>query len=438
MGARETWDLLASGYNEGPDRPGIHAFAVSADGKNIEALSESNGIASPSYCAIHEELLFAASETPDQGGLASCTIDDAGVVKVNEQLRFNNAAGTCFVLRHPEGKSLYGADYDSGSICQCALNRSEELDYSTALVQHQGYGAPRNESDPNFDRQTGPHVHTLSFIPHTTLVAAVDLGLDLIAIYQTNKKGRIVDAEGSPTINVWPGHLAPEPPLPHTEEICVRPQPRSVETAYYETPGSSRPVHESFCVERSCANIEGNALAQLPLRPAAIVEAPLYAGPRIIAYHPNGGFAALICELSCELIIFRIDDEGRVWNAIRRWDLLQWAKGPVEGDRPPLAAHCEFSADGRFLYASVRGTDQLIVFTLDDRCDRTDVFTCSSEGGTPRHFALSPDQTQLAVANQTGNNIALFQRDTSTGALEFTASVPCSTPSCIIWKSPKA
>lgn len=383
--------LLVSGYNSGPQDPGVSRFSVSADEVHATLLDQMRGIESPSYCIRCGSQLFFASETSTRGGLASGMLDDAGNPSLISTLAFKDAAGTCFVLKHPQKDRLYGADYNSGSVCSCTVSAEGKLEPPVTLVQHEGHGLPRPNEDPNAGRQSSPHVHTLSFIPNTTLIAAVDLGLDLIVVYKTNAEGQIIDAPDEPVMNLWPDQLA-------------------------STSEEKRPFY------------------RLPIRPAALIEAPPLSGPRIIAYHPNKRFAALICELSCELIIFELEAGGLIWRPQQRIDLLQWAKKAPANGAPPLAAHVEFSADGRFLYASVRGADQLIMFELEGTCAQKKVSVYSSQGGTPRHFALSPSQTLLAVANQTGNNVALFNRDPRTGALEATTSIPYPTPSCIVWE----
>lgn len=449
--ANASTPLLVSGYNENSQDPGVSHFTVSADGKQVELLDQLTGIESPSFCTRAGSQLFLASETNDRGGLASGTIDSSGAPSLASTFTFENAAGTCFVLKHPQENRLYGADYNSGSICSCTFSENGMLLPPATLIQHEGRGLPRSNEDPNADRQSMPHVHTLSFIPQTTLIAAVDLGLDLIAIYETDGTGRIINATDGPTLNLWPDQLSLTPSA-EEEHLFYRPPTPEVETLYYESPDTRRKENSFFCLERSivddptnnpektshaqneAGDESANAIARLPIRPAAIVEAPPLSGPRIIAYHPSGRFAALICELGCELIIFELEAGGLIWNPLQRIDLLQWAYQAPANGAPPLAAHVEFSADGRFLYTSVRGTDQLIAFEVDNNCTPKVISVCSSEGGTPRHFALDPSQTLLAVANQTGNNVALFERDPQTGTLEATTAIPYPTPSCIVWE----
>ena len=423
--------FIVSGYTEHEDQPGIYLFEASSDGNTLIQKSALSGIASPSFCMLDGNQLYAASETKMRGGLIHGTMDGK-IPALADRIEFEPAAGTCFVLKHPSAQRLYGANYDSGSIASCALSNKGALKNPIAIIQHLGQGAPREEKDPNFDRQTAPHVHTLSFVPATTLLAAVDLGLDLIAIYKTDTTGNIIDADEDPTLNIWPRHLGFHESK--NDSPFYRAHAASVETIYFESPDAENSEHHLYCLERSIPGEATRAIAKLPIRPAAIIETPLFAGPRIVAYHPSGEYAALVCELACELVVFHLKAGGLIWDPIHCWDLLQEAHAPIKGSTPPLAAHCEFSDDGRFLYASVRGSDQIIAFELGQNCELKAMRAYSSNGKMPRHFAMSPDQKLMAVANQAENNVALFQRNTSTGALKATTTAPCPVPSCIIWK----
>lgn len=378
--------------------PGIRLFGFDSGTSKIRLVGESAGVLNPSFCALAGDRLYAASEAAQRGGLAVYDLDENGVPAIMGEALFPDAAGTCFVLAHPTGACVYGADYDSGSVCVCLLDEQGQLTGPKTLVQHEGHGAQRAQDDPNRDRQRAPHVHTLSFVPGTAMVAAVDLGLDLIVLYQTDGAGRIVDAVGPTVVSCWP---------------------------------------DALMSQAASSEVQAASEARFSVRPAALVEAPLYSGPRIIAYHPRAPVAALVCELGCEVVLFRIDRDGSRWRPFVRLDLLNGAPAvadPADSGRPPLAAHCAFSPDGRFLYASTRETNMLSGFELDD--DRTPHarFSCPCGGRTPRHFALSPDGAFLAVANQTSDEVAMFRRDASTGKLDQVACVSCAAPSCIVWE----
>ena len=81
-------------------------------------------------------------------------------------------------------------------------------------------------------------MHSLSFVPGTRLLVAVDLGLDALVIYQVDACGMLA--------------------------------PTAAET----------------------------------------VRVPAGSGPRMVAYHPRLPMAALVNELACDVLVFRIDEGG--------------------------------------------------------------------------------------------------------------------------------
>ena len=67
-------------------------------------------------------------------------------------------------------------------------------------------------------------------------------------------------------------------------------------------------------------------------------------------------------------------------------------------------------AKGRFLYASNRGDDSIVVFGIDaGNGTLTPVERVPSGGRTPRHFVIDPTGAWLFAANQGSNNITAFQ-----------------------------
>lgn len=401
----QTYRMIVSGYtgaaNKVPESDslpeGICVFDIDPSAKTAELIANNREVESPSFCELDEGRLYAASEMPTSGALASFDNENEDAPRLISDVSFPNAAGTCYVLKHPTESRIYGADYNSGSVSTCKLGPNGELVGNVELIQHKGHSAPREKADPNYDRQLSPHVHTLSIVPGTDLLAAVDLGLDLIVLYQLDERGNIV-----------PGKTRK---------------------------GDERAEDRSWKLVRHLDGPDGGeAVAELPIVPAGVVEVPLHLGPRIVANHPTLPIVALICELGCKLLLYKIEPGGLEWKHLSTWDLLEGASPEALARETPLSAHCEFSNDGRFLYTSTRGTDVLAVFSIDGNGNASKVFSCSSNGDTPRHFALSPDNRFLAVANQNGKDVSVFERDATTGKLEALMSLQVATPSCIVWE----
>ena len=281
---RLPFSYTACRMTQDADRGGIRTIAFGEGGGEAHVVRADGCGANPTYLAQRGSLLFAAHELDSCGRMAAYAIEPDGSLTCRGACTAPYDAGTCFVLPDPNGRNLFGANYLSGSVACCALLDDGRLAAGVPSRRHEGRGL-------RDDRQEGPHVHSLSFVPGTRLLVAVDLGLDALVIYQ--------------------------------------------------------------------------------------VDAP-------------------------------------------------------SGDA--LAAHIAFSPDGRQLYASVRGSDQLVVFPVDGQgrvAGRCDV---ASGGKGPRHFSPSPDGRFLAVANLASDDVRLFERDAD-GMLRAVACVDVPQPACVIWNA---
>lgn len=152
------------------------------------------------------------------------------------------------------------------------------------------------------------------------------------------------------------------------------------------------------------------------------------AGPRHMAFHPNGRYAYVINEVDSTITAFRYEAEA---GELREIATVSTVPGEFSGEN--TCAEIITSKDGRFLYGSNRGHDSIVVYAIDEQTGAlTLVEHVSTEGEHPRHFALIPDGTHMIVANRDTNNIVIFSVDQETGKLGSTGvSVSTSKPVCI-------
>ena len=87
--------------------------------------------------------------------------------------------GPCHLCLSPDERFLYAANYHSGTISVFALDERGIIEMLVDHVVHEGHSI-------NPQRQAGPHVHQVSFLPGTNLLCAVDLGLDQVILYEQN------------------------------------------------------------------------------------------------------------------------------------------------------------------------------------------------------------------------------------------------------------
>jgi 6-phosphogluconolactonase len=143
------------------------------------------------------------------------------------------------------------------------------------------------------------------------------------------------------------------------------------------------------------------------------------AGPRHFALHPSGKFAYVVSEMASTVTAFSIDLKAGVLHRSQSISTLpDDFKG--ENDDAEIVVH----PSGKFLYASNRGHDSITVFAIDAaKGTLTVVEHASTQGKTPRNFAIDPTGTLLFAENQQSNKIVIFHIDEKTGKLTPTGKV---------------
>lgn len=151
-----------------------------------------------------------------------------------------------------------------------------------------------------------------------------------------------------------------------------------------------------------------------PLIPAnpSFVQLPPGSGPRHLLFSADGRHAWLTLEMSAQIVLFDYRD-----GQLTARQPVDMAAGRPLADKAAAALHA--SADGRFLYASNRGTaNELLVYAIDPATGQlTNLQQRAVEGDHPREFALDPSGKFLLIANQNSNQIVVLERDADTGLL---------------------
>ena len=165
-----------------------------------------------------------------------------------------------------------------------------------------------------------------------------------------------------------------------------------------------------FTVNPASAHLGQPAL--FPTRPGS--------GPRHIAFHPNGRWIYSINEIDSTIDFFlwtttssRTEPQGLLVNTGHH--VATTAPGFPTAKN--TAAEVEVSPDGNFLYASNRGEDTLVVFSIAQDGQLSLVQRIPSGGKTPRHFTLDPTHRWLLCGNQDSASITVFRRDGGTGRI---------------------
>jgi 6-phosphogluconolactonase len=177
-------------------------------------------------------------------------------------------------------------------------------------------------------------------------------------------------------------------------------------------------------------DLGSDTITVFPIEPGAKLGTPaLYqndragCGPRHIAFHPNGRWVYSINEIDSTIDLFhwsstssRTEPQGLLINS------GHFVKTIADGfpAAKNTAAEVAVSPDGQFLYASNRGEDTLVVFSIAPEDGKLTLLQRIGCGGkTPRHFTLSSDSNGkwILCGNQDSATVTVFRRDGGTGKL---------------------
>jgi len=152
------------------------------------------------------------------------------------------------------------------------------------------------------------------------------------------------------------------------------------------------------------------------------------AGPRHLAFHPNGRYIFVLNEMNSTITVFGRDPQKGSLKELQTTSTL-----PVDFKGSNSGADIHVSPNGRFLYSSNRGHDSIAVFKVDS--NNGSLITVgheSTQGMTPRNFAIDPSGKLLLAANQKSDNIVTFKIDDTSGQLKPTGhSIDVPAPVCL-------
>jgi 6-phosphogluconolactonase len=152
------------------------------------------------------------------------------------------------------------------------------------------------------------------------------------------------------------------------------------------------------------------------------------AGPRHMAFHPNKKWAYVLNELTSTVTILDKASNGNYQTGVSISTL------PDEFEGKKSCADIHVSSDGKFLYASNRGHNSIVIYKVNQTNGALVLVGHeSTRGDSPRNFSLSPNDQFLLVANQNTNNIVSFLRDEKKGTLKFVDQIEAPTPVCILF-----
>jgi len=154
------------------------------------------------------------------------------------------------------------------------------------------------------------------------------------------------------------------------------------------------------------------------------------AGPRHLAFHPNGRWLFCINELNSTLSILAFEAKTGKLTEVQTVNTL-----PDDFNEPSATAEVVVHPNGKFVYGSNRGHDSTAVFSIDAENGRLTLVEIEPTlGGHPRFIGIEPSGNYLIAANRDANNLVSFRIDQTTGALTPTGhQVNIPQPLCVVF-----
>lgn len=135
-------------------------------------------------------------------------------------------------------------------------------------------------------------------------------------------------------------------------------------------------------------------------------------GPRHLTFSPNGKYVYLIQEMTASITAYHYA-AGKL-HKIQEISMLEPGFKGENG-----AAAIQVSSDGKFLYASNRGTaNSITTFAIADDGKLTTLAHTPTLGNGPRAFSIDPSGKWLLVGHQYTNQIVIFSRNPKDGSLK--------------------
>jgi 6-phosphogluconolactonase len=160
------------------------------------------------------------------------------------------------------------------------------------------------------------------------------------------------------------------------------------------------------------------------------------AGPRHLAFSPDGRFVYVINEMGSTITTFNYDSaRGAMFETQNVSTLPKDYAGAGSNYCAEIAMH----PSGKFVYGSNRGHDSIAVFNVDTKTGAlTAVQHESTQGRWPRHFTIDPSGRWLLAENQNSDSVVVFALNARTGKLKPTGQmIEVDSPVCAVFVAAK-
>lgn len=155
-------------------------------------------------------------------------------------------------------------------------------------------------------------------------------------------------------------------------------------------------------------------------------------GIRHGVFDRKGRHLYVMTEMACQVNVYEYEMESG------RARLVQTISAMPKTCRPPsLGAAIRLHPKGKWLYASVRGSNHLAVFRIEEDGRLEQIQIQDSLGEIPRDFILSPDGEYLLAGNQDTDTICVFGISRENGKLSplYVEKEACCVTVLAAWRN---
>lgn len=279
-------------------------------------------MSNPSYLTISGDLLFAVSEEKEGARMVSYAIDEEGLLDSISSVSISGAH-PCYVEYCPDFDLVIAANYTSGSMSVFSVNKAGQIDPKEKQIHQQGSG-------PNFDRQEGPHTHSVVSAPDGKILYSANLGSDKLYLYNMRRKMLLVsEVEVAP--GSGPRHLAFHP----NQKIMALANELSNTVTLFEKNKRGEYVTETQTISTLPDDFSD-------FSKAADIH---FSNDGKFLYASNRGHNSIVC--------YSFDEETN------QLQLIGWISTGGETPR-------NFIIDGQFLIVANQDSDNIVVFRIEE------------------------------------------------------------------------
>ena len=236
-----TSTLLLVGTATAATSQGIYAYSFEFATGELKQVGLAAKAKNPTFLALSPSgnTLFVADQLDPPEGNHTGAVSSYVLDKANAKLtRINQIPalgdGTCHVAVDRTGRSVFAANYSSGSAASFSVSNDGHLSPAVSFEQYTGHG-------PNRDRQQSPHPHRVTVSPDNRFLLVNDLGLDCIHIYRLNADSATLTPNDPPSWKSAPG-AGPRALLFHPSDrwaYCVNEMTSSVNVLRWDKSGGT-------------------------------------------------------------------------------------------------------------------------------------------------------------------------------------------------------